>query len=305
MTRKNATAAPKKKAEKKTGKRAILIFQDIRRNLGKNPAKKGASPDKPSIELIRIEDFQIDSLYQRSMKNAKIRKIATEFNPRKFGIPVVAYRGSKPYLIDGQQRTCALMLINSACPGFRTSVWCEVVPDVNGRAEEAEIFDGRNDNKPILPIENFKAEWASKDASAVSIVRALHANGITVKGIPCSGALPIICIAAVKYSHKMGVLNETIDAIRATWGLVDEAFKVTCFHPIAAVLHKNRGAVDNAQLVKTLKKFTPAGFKAMADSNGHNRTVSIANRIVDAYNKGLKKADQIQEVKSTDVNLEK
>jgi hypothetical protein len=308
MTRKNsatldATKAKSPKKAKRYGKRTIAILDEIRRNIGKNPVKYGDNPPKPNLVLIPLEALDIESLYQRGTKAASVYKIAVDFDYRKLGIPVVALRNGKYWVIDAQQRTRAILLMNLACPGYLTSVWCELVPDTRGRADEADLFDGRNNSKPILPIERFKACWAARKPWAVDIVNDLHSKGITVKGIARPGAVPVTCIAAVKYAHNAGVLDETIQAIDSTWGLIDEAFQVTCFHPIAGVLHRNRGKVDMEHLVKTLKKFRPAGFKAFANTtDGRGRTVGIAARIVKAYNKGLGKAEQIEEVKSSDVN---
>lgn len=301
MSRKTTATAPKTK-NKKIGKRTIAIFDEIRRHFGKNPVKYGDNPPKPELKLIPIKDFDLEDLYQRAKKMIKIREIATEFDYRYLGIPLIAYRNGKAYLLDAQQRVTAIQLINVIYEDFLTSLWCEVVPETRGKTEEAKVFIGRNNSKKLLPTETFKAEWAAKEAEAVGIVKTLHANGLTIKGIPRHEAVPISCISAVKYAHKAGVLTEAIEAIHSTWGLIDEAFQVTCFHPIAAILQKNRGKVDKDRLVDTLKKFKPAGLKALANTtDGHNRTVNIARRIVAAYNKGRRASQKLDEVRGGDV----
>lgn len=301
MTKKN-TATLKAPKAKKQGKRTIGILDKIRKNAGKNPEMHGDNPPKPTLQKISIEELHVDSTYQRPMKPSLVKRIAVEFDYKKFGIPVVVFRNSRYYIIDAQQRIAGAKLRNIACPGFLTSVWCEVVPDMEGRTDEARLFGGRNDNQKVNTVERFKSDYAAGKNFAVKIVGILNTRGLTVKGMPRPNALPITCVAPVRWAHSTGVLEDSIDAIKATWGLIDDAFQVTCFHPIASVLYKNKGQVDIGRLATVLKKFTPAGLKTKCGTtDGRSRTVNIANFVVRSYNKGLKAAQRLEEVESRDI----
>lgn len=287
--------------------RSTDILSSIRLKFGSNHVKYGNNPPKPEQVLIPIGQLCIENLYQRTLKPIA-RKIATNFDINSFGIPLVALReDGKYWVIDGQQRIAGVTLVNKAIPGYMTSVWCELIPWFEGEVEEAKVYEakvftGRNNSQRLQPCESFKAEWVSKDAKAMSIMRNLNQKGVTVKGIPFGDSVEVACIAAVKFAHNVGSLNATIDVIKATWGLIDEAFKVTCFHPIAVVIYKNNGGFDFVRLVDVLKKFTPRGLEAAANTTaGHKRTVNIANRIIKAYNKSSGIGRSLTEVNSADI----
>ena len=302
MTRRKTTATAKRNKTKPKGRKPIAILDKIRQNMGKKPEMYGDEPPKPTLQKIRIDDLHVDNTYQRPMKPSLVKRIAVEFDYKKFGVPVVVLRNGKFYVIDAQQRIAGAKLRNLACPGFLTSVWCEVVPDVAGRTEEAKLFGGRNDNQKVNTLERFKSDYAAGKNSAVKIVGILNGRGLAVKGMHRPNTLPITCVAPVRWAYDTGVLEDTIDAIKATWGLIEEAFQVTCFHPIAAALHKNKGRVDIGHMADVLKKYTPSALKTKCGTtDGRSRTANIANFIVKAYNKGMKTAQQIDEVEVRDI----
>jgi len=280
--------------------KADKLEQAILLNLGPSPKMYGNNPPKRQIRTIRLEDIKIDESYQRNFRLAHAQKIAEEFDIRKMGIPLVNDRNGQYFCVDGQHSIHAIKIVNSFLPGYLTSIECEVV-DEPGPKEEARLFVSRNKRSKMPATSSFKANHRSGDADCIRVANVLHSRGLAVKGMKRRGTIPITCIVPVCWAYQMGVLEDFLDVVKATWGLIDSAFHVTVFHPIAAVLVKNRGRVDLGHLVKTLSKFAPAGLRSMGVTGGFTRTVRIANFVVNAYNKSAKKADRIELVGSSDI----
>ena len=300
-TRGKAHKADKKEAPK--AKKLTRLEMAILANLGRDSHKTyGENPPKPDIRLIRVDAINFDHSYQRKFKPGHARKIAANFDIKKLGIPMVADRDGKFFGVDCQHRIAAIEMINASRPGYIKSVWCEVVPD-SGRKEEADMFTGRNDSSRVSPTDIFKAKHTAGDQTCIRVANILNGKGLCVKGMKRAGNVPVTCIVPVCWAHERGVLEDTIDVIKSTWGLIDEAFQVTVFHPVAAVLVKNRGQVNRRTLVQTLSKFTPAGLRTRCGTpDGRGRTVNIANFVVNAYNKAARKADRIEPVGSSDIH---
>lgn len=313
MTRTNATStlAPRRakknaKNQARRTKHAKLnkLTRDILAGAGSNPLVYGENPPEPKKTKIDLKLVRFDESYQRTRQNGIIRKIAVEFNHGSLGLPVVVQRADGLfYVIDGRQRITAIMERNRAIPGFMTHVWCELVPEKDAQArKEAKIFMGRNQRANMSLLNMFKAAHKAKESDEVDIIKRINPKGISIEGINVNGALHVRCVSSIKWAHKHGVLEDTIDAIKGTWGLVPNAFKVMVFFPIAALLCKNRSCVSMKDLVAALSATTPAGLDAQAGStNGRMRTVNIANFIVDRYNKIVPKNQRIDYVGSADI----
>lgn len=295
------TATAPAPSAKKTPK-TLQIQLAISQNLGPNPVMYGDNPPKRKIRKVLLEDIKIDNSYQREFRLAHAQKIASEFDIQKMGIPLLNDRNGQLFCVDGQHSIHAVRIINSVCPGFLTSIECEVV-NQDGARDEAELFVGRNDRSKVPPTNTFKAKHRSGDATCIRVANILHGRGLSVKGMKKRNTLPITCIVPVCWAHKMGVLEDSIDVIKATYGLIERAFHVTVFHPVAALIAKNRGHVNLNHLAQTLSKFTPAGLLTQCGTpDGRGRTVNIANFIAKAYNKTAKKSDKIEKVGSSDIS---
>jgi hypothetical protein len=309
MTRKNSATldAPKAKSPKKAKRapKAIKVSGielAIRKNLGHDPVMYGDDPPKREMRKVRLGTIKVDRSYQREFRRAHAEKIAANFDIQKMGIPLLNDRNGRLFCVDGQHSIHAIEIINSVYPGFLTSIWCEVVAEA-GPKQEADLFVGRNYRSKMPPTSTFKAEHRSGNPTCIKVANILHSRGLSVKGMRIRNTLPITCIVPVCWAHRMGVLEDSIDVIKATYGLIEQAFQVTVFHPVAALIVKNRGHVDFDLLVRTLSRFTPAGLLTKCGTpDGRGRTVNIANFIVNAYNRAAKKSEKIETVGGSDIS---
>ena len=297
MSLKSVEAKPKKKKIK-----ISPIQREILKRLGPAPVLYGNNPPKRIIRKINIDSIKIDSSYQRAFRPGKAQKIATWFDIEKMGIPLLNERGGEFFCVDGQHSIAAIKIINGFCPGFLNVIECEVV-EKSGPREEADLFVGRNDRAKMSALMTFKAKHRSGNTTCIRIANILNANHIHVDGMKKKDTIVgVSCIVPVEWSYEMGVLEDAIKVIKSTYGLVDEAFGVTVFHPVAALIAKNRGIVNLDDLVKVLSKFTPAGLVSKGVTDGRKRTVSIANFIVESYNKTASKTDKLDKISGSEIS---
>ena len=64
-----------------------------------------------SIERIPLSEICIEP-YQRVLNNARVKRIADNFDPARVGVLLLSKRGSHSYaIVDGQHRLCAMRQI--------------------------------------------------------------------------------------------------------------------------------------------------------------------------------------------------
>ena len=312
MTKKNTATLKAPKAKKQGKKHARRVKQakisklahTILARMGTNPVLYGENPPEPKIVKVDLRLIRFDESYQRLRQSRMVMKIASAFNYGSLGMPVVVQRDDGFfYAIDGRQRITALREINAVVPGFQTHVWCERVLDKDAKViEEAKTFMGRNCRANMALLSMFKAEYRAKDKTAVDIMRRISSKGLSFEGINIPGALHLKCVSSVEWAYRHGVLEDSIDAIKSTWGLVPNAFQVKVFTPIAVLIHKNRSCIGMKNLVAALSTTTPAGLDAQAGStNGRMRTVNIANFIVGRYNRSVPKSQRLDDIVGSDL----
>ena len=93
-----------------------------------------------SIEGMPLSEICIEP-YQRVLNNARVKRIADNFDPARVGVLLLSKRGSHSYaIVDGQHRLCAMRQI-----GVQDAVCIVVV----GMTYEDEANYFRIQTKPI------------------------------------------------------------------------------------------------------------------------------------------------------------
>jgi hypothetical protein len=153
--------------------------------------------DKPGVyENIDKKRLGIDESYQRPEIVSKIREMSANWSWMACGVILVARRGKRFYVYDGQQRTAAAMRRSDI-----KTLPC-LVFDTEGAPEEAEAFVRSNTmRRPVEAIWKFRALVVAGDQAAIELSRALEAKGYRVND---SGSSPraLRCIRALQEAYK-------------------------------------------------------------------------------------------------------
>lgn len=130
--------------------------------------------DKPGeLAFLQKHTLQVDDSYQRDLMEHRALALASEWSWVACGALIVARRGKKHWVIDGQHRVAAAMkradIDRLPC----------VVFDLGDTEEEARGFLNANTNRrPMLSIERFKALVVSGDDTALYVDTLLDDLGV-------------------------------------------------------------------------------------------------------------------------------
>jgi len=165
-----------------------------------------------SIERIPLSEICIEP-YQRVLNNARVKRIADNFDPARVGVLLLSKRGPHSYaIVDGQHRLCAMRQI-----GVPDAV-CIVVVGLSYE-EEANYFRIQTrDANPLNAYSLYKAGVQAKDEHFLRIEAILLKNEYTV-GL---SAEPMVITAVNTLSRVMTMQGEAaldlaLQSIRDAW----------------------------------------------------------------------------------------
>lgn len=166
------------------------------------------------FEPVKLEDLNIDPLYQRPLRATKLSKMIEEFNPDELTAIVVSRRSDGTlWVLDGQHRVEVLSRLGKAV----------VLGDIREgltREQEAFLFYRLNEGQTAVGAwDKFRARLASKEPVAVRI------NGITEEAgfriILHSGSTAderhIAAVSSLERLYNIGKLKTTLEVIGAVW----------------------------------------------------------------------------------------
>jgi len=176
----------------------------------------------PRIECrqLEIHTLQATQGYQRQqLNNAVISKIVKEFDPLRLGVLKVSDRRGKYYVVDGQHRLTALLVLH---PHDKYFVWCEVQSGLTYESE-AMGFVAQDENKtPVNSYQKFNALLEAKDRDALAVNEAVTRAGFRMAKVPtCNTDRVIKCIDKIRRIHKKHdevFLFDILHLIGQTWG---------------------------------------------------------------------------------------
>ena len=157
--------------------------------------------DRPGVyENIDKKRLGIDESYQRPEIVSKIREMSANWSWMACGVILVARRGKRFYVYDGQQRTAAAMRRSDI-----KTLPC-LVFDTEGAPEEAEAFVRSNTmRRPVEAIWKFRALVVAGDQAAIELSRALEAKGYRVHDSGSSPRAQVYSCLARGLQDQQGV----------------------------------------------------------------------------------------------------
>jgi hypothetical protein len=252
-----------------------------------------------------------------------VRRKAPVFNWMLLGTVLISRRADgSNVLIDGQQRAA----LTGAVAGRDATMKCEVITGLNLR-EEAELFIGRNANRPVNAISKFYAEVTAGDPVCSAVHRIVTGEGWIIS--PGSGPARLTCINRLLAIHTkdltalgVGAVPETrvlasvLQIINAAWGReTDRAGHEAIVWSLGRLLLRDGQRIRDARiagesgtgwLVRALKEAgaTPALLLGRADAMASMMTPKISTpnavlrTMVDGYNYRAPAAKRLKEFKS-------
>ena len=246
-----------------------------------------------SIERVPLNEISIET-YQRVLNNARVKRIADNFDPARVGVLLLSKRGPHIYaIVDGQHRLCAMRQI-----GVQDAV-CIVVVGMTYEDEANYFRIQSRDSNPLNAYSLYKAGVEAKDEHFLRIEAILEKNQYTV-GLK---AEPMVITAVNTLSRVMTVQGEraldlALQCIRLAWHGDSTALRREMLAGISEFARRYESKLTAALFNKRFGTLLPADlffeYRARSEGrvNAHNAFKPIYLQIFcgmlrDYYNKGL------------------
>ena len=165
-----------------------------------------------SIERVPLNEICIEP-YQRILNNARVKRIATNFDPARVGVLLLSKRGEHRYaIVDGQHRLCAMRQI-----GLQEAV-CIIVVGMSYEDEANYFRIQTKDTNALNAYSLYKAGIEARDEHYLRIEAILKKNEYSV-GLK---AEPMVITAVNTLTRVMTMLGENaldlaLQCIRTAW----------------------------------------------------------------------------------------
>lgn len=250
---------------------------------------------KNALRQVEIKDLQVDPSYQRSLVRGH-KKIAAEYDPIAFGIPLVAQRDDGSlWIVDGQQRIAALKL-----RGTHKWVRCEVFAS-KGPEHEAEVFRQVNKNRTALkPLQLFHALLVAGDEQCWKVKNEVEKRGMAIpKGESHgtaadseSASKQVRCVdALVRILSRGGpeALAFVLDAVSKAWPGDPRRTKYRILDGLYLFWKAMDKTADLNRLIPRLNTTTVTQLLYSAQLGIGSAAANIAEVITKLYHKRIKK----------------
>lgn len=250
---------------------------------------------RSTFRWIAFDSLNVDPIYQRNLRKNRAIKMAHNWNPEKMGVIVVNRRDNGMlYIVDGQHRYAALLLIENRPP----RVYCEVFDGLT-REEEARLFhDLDNERANLTAGASFKALLAAHDKQAISIQRAANNVGLTVdydKGPVPGNIRAFRTLQEIHNRRDEKGLQDILYICAKAWPNSNHACSSEILYGLEIFLEKygDNKKLDRERLISVLSLNDPRSIVNMGRII--NTTLSsvvypsVAKAIRNLYNRGMKR----------------
>lgn len=125
-----------------------------------------------SAEVLKIEEINVDTAYQRSLRHDLVNKIASEYDIVKAGPILVSEREDDTlWAVDGQHRMAG------ALQAGETEIFAHVVRGLD-QETEANLRLARNERRSDSTFEKFRTRMVMGDKKVHRMVEVAHEYGV-------------------------------------------------------------------------------------------------------------------------------
>lgn len=236
---------------------------------------------------VRLGDVQVNPLVQREFVPSKADRIAANFSPEHFGVPVVNMRDGHAWMIDGQHRAAGLKIWLGE--GWQDQHFEAEIYDGLTEAEEADAFLKRNDSMAVNAYNKFRiavvAGWEDEQTVAGIVMR----EGLTISQDKSHEGRIIAVGTLLRVYRRAGgeVLGRTLAIIRDAYG--SAGLEATVIAGMSMVVHR----YDDLDPKETAARLARAhggvsGMLGKAErtrkETGNPKHFCVAGAIVDTFN---------------------
>ena len=238
------------------------------------------------LKWVPIPKMKVSPVAQRELNQARVDRLAANFDLEQLGTPTVNERGGAFYVIDGQHRVEALKQIGYG--DQQVQCWCYV--DLTDE-QMADRFDRLNDTLAVHAFDKFRVRVTAARPDETDIDRIVRAQGLVVSRDRIPGAVGAVGTLSRVYSRAGGeTLGRTLRIIRDAYG--DSGLEAPVIDGIGHLCQRYNGDLDDSAAVLKLGKANGGvnGLLNKAEvlrrSTGNFKSHCVAAAAVEIINSG-------------------
>lgn len=236
------------------------------------------------VQMVRlpIDILKVD-LYQKRVREHKVKSIVSEFNPVSLGLIHVSLREDGTYwIMDGQHRTEGLRRM-----GVKY-VDCLVFTGLSYEDEASGFVGHHNISKPTK-IEEHKARVEAKEQTALNIERITNSIGLRiVAGGMTDTIQSVTTLYNIYESNGEKILTDVLTIVKEGFPNTDRPYSVAILKSVRDILVEYGSKVDKKWLIQKLKQEDYNNLNNKADAfvkvYGFNRVKGMEMAITQCYN---------------------
>lgn len=211
------------------------------------PNPSGARMEREArLKWIPIARMRVNPLAQRDLNQARVDRMAADFDLEQIGTPTVSLRDGHAFIIDGQHRIEALKLIGWG----DQQIQCWTYEGLT-EADEAEMFLKLNDVLAVNAFAKYRSGITAGRAVECDIDRVVRANGLVVSSDAIPGAIRAVGTLRRVYTRSgPEVLSRSLRIIRDAYG--DAGLEAQVIDGIGLLCQRYNGDLNDTEAVKKL-----------------------------------------------------
>jgi hypothetical protein len=224
----------------------------------------------------KIGDLWVDPNVQRSLKKARVGKMAADFQPDALGVLTTSFRSPKRiHVIDGQHRYRAAEAAAYAGVIQTMEYHGLTVP------EEAALFRLLNSTEKVSRIDQFLIACVEQDPAAVRLAAFLAATGWSVGSSAAEGRLSAIGSLERIFALSPEAADATLHVLTKAYGHRPAAVQGMLIEGLGRMLAKYGRDVDLDDLAVRLAKVPggPDGLIGNARGQALTRTGNLSKQV--------------------------
>jgi hypothetical protein len=231
------------------------------------------------------DKITIDRDYQRDLRGSWVRRLASDFDPDKFGALEVSRRiDGTLVVLNGQHRLAAV----EALGWTEQTVPCLVYENLSP-SEEASVFVGLNLHLRLTGIDNYRAALHAEEPWATTIHKIIEVlGGWKIAGGGGTGTIQ--AVAALRYAYDFDALAKVADICGRAWP--EGNWHAPIIQALTIVVTENAGKVKPERMADRLKVVGPNEIKRRASDKSKWDNYKVSRSMVDVlialYNRGLR-----------------